>query len=256
MWSRHRGARQVDISILCVSAANPRTGSRNLNRLVAPVRVGSKRAIRISGSHCYYVVVDLAVFSRPRIEIPIHIGRRNAGTRITGCDNVQNSSILCPSDCIGDCVASTDKVAGISVAIVCDSGAIVGCIVDGSSNISVGAGTDDFQGHQACIPSDTGHTNIVVAPGANGTSNMGAVPICVHRISIVVFEIVAPEVVDIPVTIIVNAVVGDLAGVRPDIVDKVWMIILHTRVNHADNDGGTVGPCVPCALRTDVRKTP
>ena len=74
----------------------------------------------------------------------------------------------------------------------------------------------------------------------------------VHRVGVVGLEVVAVDVVDEPVAVVVDAVAGDLAGVDPDVVLQVRVQVVDTRVDNRHDDVGTAGGDVPGLGGVDV----
>ena len=66
--------------------------------------------------------------------------------------------------------------------------------------------------------------------------NVRSVAVVVHRIAVVVDEIVAVNVVDEAVAVVVFAVAGDFVGVRPDVRRKVAMGVVDAGVEHRHHD--------------------
>jgi len=74
---------------------------------------------------------------------------------------------------------------------------------------------------------------------------VGAVIIFVHRIAILVVEIVAVNIIHITIAVVVNAVAGDFARVSPDVIGQVGVGIIHAGVNDGDNDFAAAGIKIP-----------
>ena len=64
----------------------------------------------------------------------------------------------------------------------------------------------------------------IIGHGGNGAGNVRAVSVVVVRRGIARIEVPADDVVDVPIVVIVDFVVGDLAGVGPQIVCEVGVI--------------------------------
>ena len=65
---------------------------------------------------------------------------------------------------------------------------------------------------------------------------MGAVTVVVHRVAVVVDEIVAVDVVDKAVAVVVHAVARNLTRVLPGIGSKVAMGVVDAGVDDSDHD--------------------
>ena len=65
---------------------------------------------------------------------------------------------------------------------------------------------------------------------------MGAVVVVIVRISVVVDEVPSMKVVDVAVPVVVDAVVGNFAGVGPDVGLEVGMVEVDARVDDGHHD--------------------
>ena len=74
----------------------------------------------------------------------------------------------------------------------------------------------------------------------------------VHRIGITRSEIVAIDIVDVAIVVIVDIVAGDLTRVDPHIGSQIGMQMIHTTVDHRHHHVGT-GLDVPRLSRIDIR---
>ena len=71
---------------------------------------------------------------------------------------------------------------------------------------------------------------------ADGARHVRAVAVVVHRVGVVVDEVVAVDVVDVAVAVVVEPSAGDLGRVRPDVGGEVGMRVVDAGVDHADDD--------------------
>ena len=69
--------------------------------------------------------------------------------------------------------------------------------------------------------------------------------VVVEGISVAVREVVAVDVVHVAVAVVVQAVVGDLAGVGPHVGHEVGVRVVDTRVDHSDLEVRVAGEDVP-----------
>ena len=65
---------------------------------------------------------------------------------------------------------------------------------------------------------------------------MGAVVVVIVRISVVVDEVPSMEVVDVAVGVVVDAVVGNFAGIGPDVGLEVGMVEVDARIDDGHHD--------------------
>ena len=74
----------------------------------------------------------------------------------------------------------------------------------------------------------------------------------IHRIAVVVDEVVAMHIVHETVLVVVEAVAGNLPGIGPDIGRQIGMRVVDARVNHANDDGAAPGRDSPRLRSVDV----
>jgi hypothetical protein len=95
-----------------------------------------------------------------------------------------------------------------------------GCgILNGGDLIGHRAGTgrvQDFQTHKPDRPSDAGNARAIIALGPDDSRNVGAVPtgLVICRVAVVIHEVPAVHIVDLPIAVIVDAV-GGISRVHP-----------------------------------------
>ena len=110
---------------------------------------------------------------------------------------------------------------------------------------------EELEGHQLGIPVDSDDTAAVVALAGNRAGDVRAVTMNVHRIAIVVGEVVAVDIVHVAVTIVVDAVAGDFARIGPDVLHQIGMRVVDPRVDDANEDIGA-GLNAPRLGRIDI----
>src|SRR5205814_340858 len=95
-----------------------------------------------------------------------------------------------------------------AVAIIGDLGAMGDRIVQGEDDVDGGAavsGIYDLQGHDLDVPVDAGDADAVVTDGADGAGHVRAVVVVVHRIAVVIGEVIPVNVVDVAVAVVIDA---------------------------------------------------
>ncbi|MCZ7641096.1 MAG: hypothetical protein M5U12_36605 [Verrucomicrobia bacterium] len=120
----------------------------------------------------------------------------------------------------GDGVMEGAAAIGLSPTGVEDAGAIVDGVPDGFDDAGHGGFAlvvEGLDGHEGDLPANPGDADAVVADGADDAGDMGAVGVVVHRIAVLADEVVAVDVIDVAVAIVIEAVARDLAGVDPDV---------------------------------------
>ncbi len=74
---------------------------------------------------------------------------------------------------------------------------------------------------------------------------MGAVAVIIHGIIIIIDKIPAVYIIDITVAVVIDIVAGNFSGIGPDIVNKVFMIIIDTCIDYSHQYVGA-GFSIPC----------
>src|SRR5262245_41523900 len=100
---------------------------------------------------------------------------------------------------------------------------------------------------------DADHADSVIADGGDGARHVRAVPVLILRVVVVGEEIPAVDVVDEAVVVVVDAVAGDLAGIRIDVGGQVRVSEINAAVQHADDHRAAAGGDVPGLGSIDVR---
>ena len=139
--------------------------------------------------------------------------------------------------------------AATAPTIVRQGCAVIGGIIDGENRTGSGPGAGSPQKlecHDPHVPVYAYDTDTVVADGTNGTSTMGTVAMVVIRITIIVDEVVAVDIVDVAIAIIVDSIPRDFAGIHPHVGGEVLMIPVHTRVDDTNDNR-------PCSSRNVPR---
>ena len=114
------------------------------------------------------------------------------------------------------------------------------------------AGREELQAHDLDVPVHARHADAVVADAADGAGAVRAVVVVVHGVVVVVREVPAVDVVDEAVGVIVDAVAGDLARVRPGVGRQVGVRVVDAGVDDRDDHAGGTGEDVPRLDGVDV----
>ena len=83
---------------------------------------------------------------------------------------------------------------------------------------------------------DANNTNPIIADRPNGASNVGAVAAVIHRVAVLAIKIVAVNIVNKAIAVVVNLIAGHFSFVYPHVCRKVGMGIVHACVNNANDD--------------------
>lgn len=110
---------------------------------------------------------------------------------------------------------------------------------------------EKFQRHDLCLWGDPRDPGAVVGGCGNGAGHMGAMAVAVHRIAIVVGEIIAMHIVDIPVAVVVQTIAGDLGLIDPNVVRQIGMAVIHSGVEHSNQCAGAAA-AVPSFWQVDI----
>ena len=123
-------------------------------------------------------------------------------------------------------------------ADVDDPGALIGGVLDGADSGGIGDPIliSGFEGHHAPQPGHAGDADAVVGGGADGAREVGAVADVVGRDILVVDEVPSVHVVDEPVAVVVDAVIGNLVRIGPDLALQVLVRGIHARVDDRGDD--------------------
>ena len=156
---------------------------------------------------------------------------------------------------IGDGLAQRGIVGTAAPTVVGEFGSVGHRVVhrvDGPGEVAAAIGPEELEGHDLDTPIDAGNADAVVAHRADGARDVGAVAVVVHRVSIVVEEIVAADVIDVAVAVIILAVAGDLARVGPDVGLQVGVVVVDAGVYDGHHRLAGAGGFVPCLGSIDV----
>jgi len=124
--------------------------------------------------------------------------------------------------------------------------------LDGGFRASVAVRAEELHRHDADVPRHTRDADTVVAHAADGARAVGAVTVVVHRIAVVVEEVVAVNVVNVTVAVIVHAIARDLAGIGPYVLREVGVVVVDACIDDRDHNVGRPGLDVPRRGGVDV----
>ena len=98
----------------------------------------------------------------------------------------------------------------------------------------------------------TNYTDAITAHSTNGACYVCTVRVVVHRVGITVYGIDTVNIVNIAVAIIINTVSSDFTWVNPCVICKVFMIVVNTRIDNADDHIAITGCNIPCFWRVNI----
>ena len=111
---------------------------------------------------------------------------------------------------------------------------------------------DDAQRHDAHPPVDAGDPDAVVAFRPDDPGAVRAVAVVVHGIVVIILEVPATHVVDVPVAVVVHAVAWDLARVGPHVVHQIRVVVVNAGVQHCHHHVPRADGNVPRLLGVDI----
>jgi hypothetical protein len=94
-------------------------------------------------------------------------------------------------------------------------------------------------------PVDAHDAHVVIAYSSDRAADVGAVPIAIEWVRIVVVRIYAVDVIYVAVAVIVYAVARDFSRISPEIRIEIRVIVVNASVNDEDDDAGASGGDVP-----------
>ena len=224
MGGRHGGAAHVGIggAIVPVGAvdARPWRCYRNLHPIVRPRGLG---IILIRPRYPNHVVVssrvekiaDIVVAHRPHQHTPfvpgiVHHRLQKAREGITT-------------------QTQTDHL-----------GPVLRSVHDAVGDIAIGrrarGAVPHLHSHDAAVVAHPGNAHAIVCGRSRDASTVGAVPIVILGIMVIVGEVPAVYVVNVAVPIIVNAVARYLAWVGPHLSRQVWVLQINAPVQDGNYD--------------------
>ena len=154
-----------------------------------------------------------------------------------------------------DRVADRGRPGRAAEAAVDDVGVVGAGVVDRADDRAPRQGSGGVprpHRHDRDVPVDARDVGGVVALGPDRPGDVRAVAVVVERRVVVLDEVPAAGVVDPAVAVVVDAVARDLAGVRPDVVVQLGMVVGDAAVDDGDDDARAAGLRVPGLGRVDV----
>ena len=107
--------------------------------------------------------------------------------------------------------------------------------------VQIAGGHGGLDGHDLHVVGNTHNTHVIVL-GSNNTGNVGAVAVIVIAAALACHDVDTVVVVNVAVAVVVNAVVGSLGSIHPDVVRQILMGIVHTGINNShDHTGAAAG---------------
>ncbi|GCA95279.1 hypothetical protein MAE30S32_39310 [Microcystis aeruginosa 11-30S32] len=92
-----------------------------------------------------------------------------------------------------------------------------------------------LQRHDFGIPGHPRHAYPIISFASNSSSNMGSVTINITWVIVVIGKVPTANVVNVAIAIVVNAVVGNLPWVCPDITGQIGMVVVNPRINNPNH---------------------
>lgn len=74
----------------------------------------------------------------------------------------------------------------------------------------------------------------------------------VHGVTVAVDEVVAVDIIDIAVVVVVDSVAGDFVGVDPHVVVQIGVVIVDTRIDYGDHSGPAAVRDIPGKRGIDI----
>ena len=163
---------------------------------------------------------------------------------VTCCGN-KNALVVSIHQCIfnrnGDCGSTKRHVDdGCTVHV-----GITNCLCN-IGVVEVTRGCTSFKHHNFAVEGNTDCTNFVVFRSDN-TSNVSAVAVVVHWIVVVTNAVPTTNVVNVAVIVIVDAVIWDFRRVIPNVIAKVFVVVVYTSIDNSYNNVRTTTRCVVIA---------
>ena len=116
---------------------------------------------------------------------------------------------------------------------------------------------EELQPHQADVPVHADDADTVVSDRADRAGDMRPVPLVVCRVVVAVDEVPAAPVVDVAVSVVVDAVRATtravLSGVDPRVRGEIGMRLVDAGVDHGDHDAGITGRDRPGCVDVGIR---
>ena len=106
--------------------------------------------------------------------------------------------------------------------------------------------------HELDVPVDPGHPDRIITNRANGACHVCSVVMVVHRVPIVIGEVVTVDIVHVSVAVIVLPVSRHLCRVDPHVGGQILVSVIHARVDHSHDCLTAARRRFPCSRRVNV----
>ena len=110
-----------------------------------------------------------------------------------------------------------------------------------------------LDGHDLDVPIDTDHSQRVVADGANGARDVRPVIMIVHRISVVVDEVIAVDIVNESVPVVIHSWSAvQFLRIAPHVLRQILVGIIDPGIDDGHDRLATAGRDLPRLGRIDI----
>ncbi len=90
----------------------------------------------------------------------------------------------------------------------------------------------EFTANDRDIVVHPNNADTVIPLCTNSTRNMSTMALIIVGVGVAVYGINTVNIINVTVTVVINAITRDFAGVHPHIVNQIRVVILHTGVDH------------------------
>ena len=101
-------------------------------------------------------------------------------------------------------------------------------------------------------PVDTRNADVVVPDTTDCPTAVGPMSVSVHRVGVVVVEVVSMDIIDVAVAIIILAVARNFAWVGPDVRHEIRVGVIDARINYCNNEFLVARVLIPCLRGADL----
>mmetsp|Transcript_23993 Transcript_23993/g.72067 ORF Transcript_23993/g.72067 Transcript_23993/m.72067 type:complete len:432 (+) Transcript_23993:1856-3151(+) len=137
--------------------------------------------------------------------------------------------------------------AAAAPRIAQDLGAMRHGIVDGLDSVRSpprSSRRQELQRHKTdTAPRHASHANAVVADAGDGARAVRAMHLVVPRVAVIVGEIGPVDIVDIAISIVIDAIPGNLVGVHPHLLAQVGVLVIDASVDYPNDNASTHLSC-------------
>ena len=134
--------------------------------------------------------------------------------------------------------------------------------LDGVRGAAAALGIQEFATDNADVPVDADYAYSIVSHGANRSGGVATVEVIVHGVAGVIDGIDSVDVIDVTIAVVIDSVdrhvvpvvvLAGLAGVDPNVVRQVFVVIVEPGVDNTDDDRGRAGGLGPGTVCVNVR---